>query len=146
MKHFELAIVGAALRRRARSGRFERQAAKTPSRSSPGTLRSSTTVPRCRRDTRARDGGYDTVSSFFTEIFGVGLKVFGDVSRFDEVATDGSLFDRDLVIAYGDGGRLVGALAVAPDDGLQTRLIQLIEARAPLAAALGTRALSGSGR
>jgi hypothetical protein len=144
MKHFELAVAGVASPRRARPGRFERQAAKAPSRSSPGIQRSPTIVPRYRRDTCARDGGYDTVSSFFTEIFGVGLTVFGDFSRFDEDSIDGSLFDRDLVTAYGDGGRLVGALAVA--EGPQTRLIRLIEARAPLAAALGTRALGGSGR
>lgn len=83
-----------------------------------------------------QDGGYDTVSSFFTEVFGVGLKVFGDVSQFDEVVTDGTLADRDLVATYGDGGRLVGALAVDPSGELETRLKGLIAARAPMAAAI----------
>jgi transaldolase len=36
-------------------------------------------------------GGYYTVSSFFSEVFGTTLKVSGDVSRFDELTTEGSL-------------------------------------------------------
>jgi NADPH-dependent 2,4-dienoyl-CoA reductase/sulfur reductase-like enzyme len=32
-------------------------------------------------------GGYGTVSSFFTEVFGLTVRVFGDVSRFDELTT-----------------------------------------------------------
>ena len=81
-------------------------------------------------------GGYDTVSSFFTEVFGIGLKVFGDVSQFDEAVTDGTLADRDLVATYGDAGRLVAALAVDPSGELEARLKGLIEARAPMAASL----------
>jgi NADPH-dependent 2,4-dienoyl-CoA reductase/sulfur reductase-like enzyme len=72
------------------------------------------------------DGGYDTVSSFFTKVFDVGLQVFGDVSRFDDRATEGSLADRDLVVTYGEGGRVVGALASAPSEELATGLKQLI--------------------
>jgi len=82
-----------------------------------------------------QNGGYDTVSSFFTKVFGLGLKVFGDVSHFDELATGGSLADRDLIATYGDGGRLVGALAVDPSDEVVARLTRLIEARAPIEAA-----------
>ena len=38
--------------------------------------------------------GYDTVSSFFSEVFGLTVKVFGDVSHSDDVMTQGSLGDR----------------------------------------------------
>src|SRR3954452_17201610 len=77
------------------------------------------------------EGGYDAVSSFFTEVFGITVKVFGDVSRFDHLATEGSLAAGRLVAAYGDAGRLVGALTVGADDELEARLKKLIAARAP---------------
>lgn len=76
------------------------------------------------------DGGYDAVSSFFTEVFGVTLKVFGDVSRFDELTAGGSLAGRDLLATYGHGGRLVGALAVGLSDDVERRLEELIRSRA----------------
>ena len=41
--------------------------------------------------------GYDTVSSFFSEVFGTTVKVFGDVSRFDEQTTEGSLTSGTLL-------------------------------------------------
>jgi hypothetical protein len=47
---------------------------------------------------------------FFTEVFGVSLKVFGEVSRHDELESGGPLLDKSLVATYGEGGRLVGAL------------------------------------
>jgi NADPH-dependent 2,4-dienoyl-CoA reductase/sulfur reductase-like enzyme len=81
------------------------------------------------------DESYDTVSSFFTEVFGVSLKVFGDVSSFDEVTTEGSLHDHDLVASYVEGGRLVGALSVGQDKKVETELKELIARRAPLTAA-----------
>lgn len=88
-------------------------------------------------------GGYDTVSSFFTKVFGVGLKVFGDVSRFDASATAGTLADRDLVATYGDRGRLVGALAVDPSDEVVATLTRLIEAKTPMPAPFnGERAVA----
>jgi hypothetical protein len=34
------------------------------------------------------DGGYDSVSSFLSEVFGTTIKVFGDVSRFDTLTTE----------------------------------------------------------
>jgi NADPH-dependent 2,4-dienoyl-CoA reductase/sulfur reductase-like enzyme len=78
--------------------------------------------------------GYDTVSSFFSEIFGVTLKVFGDLSRFDEQTTEGSLTSGTLLITYGDGGRLVGALTVGASDELETLLKELIAEHAPTGA------------
>jgi NADPH-dependent 2,4-dienoyl-CoA reductase/sulfur reductase-like enzyme len=76
--------------------------------------------------------GYDTVSSFFSEIFGVTLKVFGDLSRFDEQTTEGSLTSGTLLITYGDGGRLVGALTVGASDELEVVLKGLIAEHAPM--------------
>jgi NTE family protein len=77
-------------------------------------------------------GGYDTVSSFFSEVFGTTIKVFGDASRFDELTTEGSLTSETLLTSYGDGGRLVGALTVGASDELETMLKDLISDRAPM--------------
>jgi len=74
--------------------------------------------------------GYDTVSSFFSEVFGVTLKVFGDVSRFDELTTDGTL-ESGMLASYGDGGRLVGALTVGQSEEIETLARELIADRAP---------------
>ena len=78
--------------------------------------------------------GYDTVSSFFTEVFGTTVKVFGDVTRFDEQTTEGSLTSGTLLITYGDGGRLAGALTVGASDELEVVLKGLIAEHAPMGA------------
>jgi hypothetical protein len=44
----------------------------------------------------------------------------------------GSLAERDLVATYGDGGRIVGALAVAPSSDAAAGLERLIKERAPM--------------
>jgi NTE family protein len=74
--------------------------------------------------------GYDTVSSFFSEVFGVTVKVFGDVSRFDELAEDGTL-DSGLLASYGSNGRLVGALTVGQSEEVETLAKDLIVQGAP---------------
>ena len=79
-------------------------------------------------------GGYDTVSSFFSEVFGTTVKVFGDTSRFDAVATEGSFGSGTLLTTYGESGRLVAALTVGADEGLEARLKTLILERAPMGA------------
>jgi NADPH-dependent 2,4-dienoyl-CoA reductase/sulfur reductase-like enzyme len=79
-------------------------------------------------------GGYDTVSSFFSEVFGTTVKVFGDVSRFDELTTEGSLMSGALLTSYGDSGRLVGALTVGAGDELESLLKELISEHAPMEA------------
>jgi NADPH-dependent 2,4-dienoyl-CoA reductase/sulfur reductase-like enzyme len=78
--------------------------------------------------------GYDTVSSFFTEVFGTTVKVLGDVSRFDEQTTEGSLGSGPLLITYGDGDGLVGALTVGASDELEVVLKGLIAEHAPTGA------------
>jgi NTE family protein len=74
--------------------------------------------------------GYDTVSSFFSEVFGVTVKVFGDVSRFDELTADGTL-ESGLLVSYGENGRLVGALTVGQSEELEALATDLIAERAP---------------
>jgi 3-phenylpropionate/trans-cinnamate dioxygenase ferredoxin reductase component len=76
--------------------------------------------------------GYDTVSSFFSEVFGTTVRVFGDVSRFDELTVEGSLTSGTLLTSYGDGGRLVGALTVGASDELEVVLKDLIAEHAPM--------------
>jgi NADPH-dependent 2,4-dienoyl-CoA reductase/sulfur reductase-like enzyme len=76
------------------------------------------------------DGGYDTVSTFFTESFGLTLKVFGDVSHHDDRIVRGSFADGEAVAFYLDSGRLVGALLTGQDDATEETLKQLVGNRA----------------
>ena len=80
-----------------------------------------------------RGDGYDTVSSFFSEVFGVTVKVFGDVSQYDELTADGTLAS-GLLATYGENGRLVGALTVGQTDEVEALAKELIAERAPLRA------------
>ena len=73
--------------------------------------------------------GYDTVSSFFTEVFGITLKVFGDVSHFDELTSEGTL-ESGLLAGYADQGRLVGALTVGQTDEVESVAKALIARKA----------------
>src|SRR5919106_756635 len=91
-----------------------------------------------------RGDGYGTVSSFFTEVFGLTVKVFGDVSRFDELTTEGSLASGAFLVEYGDEGRLVAALAVGQGAEVESRLKERIAARAPAGGL--HRELVGDGR
>jgi NADPH-dependent 2,4-dienoyl-CoA reductase/sulfur reductase-like enzyme len=75
-------------------------------------------------------GGYDTVSTFFTESFGLTLKVFGDVSEHDDRITRGSFAVGEAIVFYLDGGGLVGTLHTGQDDAAEEELKQLIHARA----------------
>jgi NADPH-dependent 2,4-dienoyl-CoA reductase/sulfur reductase-like enzyme len=77
-------------------------------------------------------GGYDTISSFFTEIFGLTIKVFGLAPRDAQVATHGSLFDGDMYVRYGIDGSIVGALSVGQPEEIEELLKQQIAAHAPL--------------
>jgi 3-phenylpropionate/trans-cinnamate dioxygenase ferredoxin reductase component len=77
-------------------------------------------------------GGYNTVSSFFTEVFGTRIEVFGDVSDFDEIEAEGSLAAGELLVSYGHDGKLVGVLAVGQSEELESVVKELIGERAPL--------------
>jgi len=71
-------------------------------------------------------GGYDTVSTFFTESFGLTLKVFGDPSVHDERIARGSFADGDAIVFYLDDGRLVGTLHTGRDEETEDALKRLI--------------------
>src|SRR5919106_5147107 len=82
------------------------------------------------------DTKYDTVSTFFTEVFGVTIKVFGDTSRADDRTFEGSLADGKVLGLYLEQGRIAGAVLSGQDEATEERLKQLIRERAP-AEALG---------
>ncbi|MDQ3867617.1 MAG: NAD(P)/FAD-dependent oxidoreductase [Actinomycetota bacterium] len=77
-----------------------------------------------------RAGGYDVVSSFFSEVFGITINVFGDTSRADESSAEGSLGSAFLA-SFGEAGRLVGAISVGQTEEFETLIKDLIAERAP---------------
>ena len=76
------------------------------------------------------DGGYDTVSSFFSEVFGATIKVFGDTSRGVQLPAEGSL-EAGFLAGYGDEGRLVGAISVGQGEETEALVKDLIAEQAP---------------
>jgi NADPH-dependent 2,4-dienoyl-CoA reductase/sulfur reductase-like enzyme len=77
------------------------------------------------------EGGYDVVSSFFTEVFGFSLKVFGDTTEFDEFRLEGSVADREAVGLYTSGKALVAALSIGQDEATENDLKDAIRAHRP---------------
>jgi NADPH-dependent 2,4-dienoyl-CoA reductase/sulfur reductase-like enzyme len=75
------------------------------------------------------NGGYDTVSTFFTESFGLTLKVFGDISHHDDRFARGSFDDGEAVVLYLERGRLVGTLHTGQSDETEADLKRLIATR-----------------
>jgi NADPH-dependent 2,4-dienoyl-CoA reductase/sulfur reductase-like enzyme len=75
-------------------------------------------------------GGYDTVSSFFSEVFGTTIKVFGDTSHGVQLGAEGSL-ESGFLAGYGDEGRLVGAISVGQSEEAETLVKDLIAEQAP---------------
>jgi NADPH-dependent 2,4-dienoyl-CoA reductase/sulfur reductase-like enzyme len=79
------------------------------------------------------EGGFDTVSTFFTEVFGITIRVFGDARRDAQVVVHGSLRDVDLYVLYGDEGEeTIGALSVGQTEEVEELLKQQVRAHAPL--------------
>ena len=77
--------------------------------------------------------GYDTISTFFTEIFGITIKVFGDARRDAQVAVHGSLLENDLYALYGDENEeVIGALSVGQSEEVEELLKRQIGTHAPL--------------
>jgi hypothetical protein len=76
------------------------------------------------------DGGYDIVSNFFTEFFGLTMKVFGDIEPADDLVIRGSLRDRDLIGFYLQEGALVATVVVGQEDETEDKLKELIRAKA----------------
>lgn len=80
------------------------------------------------------DGGYDTVSSFFSEIFGAGVRFFGDATGHDGVVQRGSFRDGEVVCLHTAEGRIVSALTMGQEDDVHERIKELIRAGAPMSA------------
>ena len=76
------------------------------------------------------DVRYDIVSTFFTEVFGITLKLFGDVDHFDEIVFRGRIEDEKAIGFYLQGPRLVATLVIGQDEETESKLKELIAARA----------------
>ncbi|MEX2210137.1 MAG: FAD-dependent oxidoreductase [Gaiellaceae bacterium] len=73
-----------------------------------------------------QDARYDTLSTFFTEVFGIGIKVFGDTSRADRHTYEGSLAEGKALGRYYEGDRLVGAVLTGQDEETEEELKRTI--------------------
>ena len=81
-------------------------------------------------------GGYDTIATFFTEIFDITIRVFGDARRDAQVITHGSLAE-GMYALYGDENEeVIGALSVGQPEEIEELLKQQIASHAPLSAAI----------
>lgn len=80
------------------------------------------------------DGGYDTVSSFFSEIFGASVRFFGDPEGHDDVVVHGDFRDGKAVCLHTAGGRIVSALTMGAEDDEIERIKELIRSHADLSA------------
>ena len=79
-----------------------------------------------------KDGGYNTVSTFFSEVFGRTIKVFGDSSQHDELVVRGDFRDGVAVGYYLERGRIAGAVLMGQDEETENRLKEQIRAGAAL--------------
>jgi NADPH-dependent 2,4-dienoyl-CoA reductase/sulfur reductase-like enzyme len=77
------------------------------------------------------DTKYDSVSTFFTEVFGVTIKVFGDTSEADDRTFDGSIAEGQALGLYLEQGRIAGAVLTGQDEETEEWLKERIRDRAP---------------
>jgi NADPH-dependent 2,4-dienoyl-CoA reductase/sulfur reductase-like enzyme len=80
------------------------------------------------------DGRYDTISTFFTEVFGITIRVFGDAQRSAPVVVHGSLADGMYALYGNEQEEVIGALSVGQPEEIEELLKQQIASRAPLTA------------
>jgi NADPH-dependent 2,4-dienoyl-CoA reductase/sulfur reductase-like enzyme len=77
--------------------------------------------------------GYDRISTFFTEVFGITIKVFGDAPHDATVVVHGSLLENDMYALYGDENEeVIGALSVGQSEEIEELLQRQIATHAPL--------------
>jgi len=86
------------------------------------------------------EGGYSWVSTFFSEMFGLSLRVLGDVDEFDELEFRGTPGDGPFAGLYLQAGRLVAAVVGEQSDERVSKLTELIRDRAPLEEAVAALA------
>jgi 3-phenylpropionate/trans-cinnamate dioxygenase ferredoxin reductase component len=77
------------------------------------------------------EGGYDVVSSFFSEMFGLSLRVFGDLDEHDELEFRGTPGAGPFAGLYLSEGKLVAAVVGEQSDETNAQLTELIRRRAP---------------
>jgi NADPH-dependent 2,4-dienoyl-CoA reductase/sulfur reductase-like enzyme len=82
------------------------------------------------------DGGYDIVSTFFTEVFGITIKVFGDARRDSHCIVHGSLQEGMYALGANEEGEVIGALSVGQPEEIEELLKQQIRSHAPLSDAI----------
>ena len=82
------------------------------------------------------DGGYDRVSEFFTEIFGITIKVFGDARRDSHCIVHGSLEEGMYALGGNERGEVIGALSIGQPEEIEELLKQQIRSHAPLSDAI----------
>ncbi len=70
--------------------------------------------------------GYDTVSSFFSEIFGASIRFFGDSTGHDDVVQHGDFRDGSAVCLHTAEGSIVAALTMGQEDDVNDRIKELI--------------------
>jgi 3-phenylpropionate/trans-cinnamate dioxygenase ferredoxin reductase component len=70
--------------------------------------------------------GYDTVSSFFSEIFGASIRFFGDSTGHDDVVQHGDFHHGKAVCLHTADRRIVAALTMGQEDDVNDRIKQLI--------------------
>ena len=75
------------------------------------------------------DARYDSVSTFFTEVFGFTIKVFGDTSEADRRTFGGSLAEGKVLGLYFEQEGLVGAVLSGQDEETEERLKSVIRER-----------------
>jgi 3-phenylpropionate/trans-cinnamate dioxygenase ferredoxin reductase component len=78
------------------------------------------------------DGGYDIVSTFFSEVFGVVLKVFGDPTERDEIVMRGDFGAGSAIAFYLQDGRMVATLVIGQDEETENELKDLLRFRPPV--------------
>ena len=70
------------------------------------------------------------MSAFFSEVFGLTFRVFGDVDDVDDIIFRGALDEGKAIAFYVRDGRLTATLVVGQDDETQDQLKELIRAKA----------------
>jgi NADPH-dependent 2,4-dienoyl-CoA reductase/sulfur reductase-like enzyme len=76
------------------------------------------------------DAPYDTLSTFFSEVFGFVFKFFGDATGFEELVWEGSLEEGKAVGRYLGGGRLIAAVLTGQEEETESRLKEDVAAGA----------------
>jgi 3-phenylpropionate/trans-cinnamate dioxygenase ferredoxin reductase subunit len=73
---------------------------------------------------------YSAVSSFFSEVFGYGIRLFGDFTGHDELDVEGDFRAGKAIGRYRKGGHTIAAVTTGQDDAAYAALEEEIRAGA----------------